>query len=190
MTLTEIDEKVRACTACPLHTGRKNAVPGEGNPHADILFIGEGPGKTEDDTGRPFVGAAGQFLEELLGTIGLKREDVFIANVVKCRPPENRDPFPDEVETCTTLYLFKQIEIIKPKLIATLGRHSMARFLPDTFRISQVHGQPFRRHGQVYLPLYHPAAALYQGSLRETLTADFKKIPAILKKIDVDQKTI
>lgn len=188
MTLEEIAQNVRACTSCPLHEGRKNAVPGEGNLHADVLFIGEGPGQREDETGRPFVGAAGKFLEELLGTIGMKREDVFIANVVKCRPPGNRDPFPDEVETCTTLYLFKQIACIKPKLIATLGRHSMARFLPDDFRISQVHGKPFRRRGQVYLPLYHPAAALYQGSLRKTLTEDFQKIPAIIKKITTIQE--
>lgn len=182
-TLQQLAEKITQCAACPLHEGRKNAVPGEGNPHAEILCIGEGPGQREDETGRPFVGAAGKFLEELLRSIGKSREDVFIANVVKCRPPGNRDPFPDEVEMCTSLYLFEQIALIKPKLIVTLGRHSMRRFLPEDFQISRVHGQPFRRNGQVYLPLYHPAAALYQNSLRETLVGDFRKIPAILKKI-------
>ena len=182
-TLEQIAEKVQQCTACPLHEGRKNAVPGEGNPNAELLFLGEGPAQREDETGRPFVGAAGKFLEELLGTIGKKREDVFIANVVKCRPPGNRDPFPDEVEMCTSLYLFEQIALIEPKLIVTLGRHSMRRFLPEDFQISKVHGQPFRRHGQVYLPVYHPAAALYQDSLRQILKSDFRKIPTILKKI-------
>ncbi|MFH1171895.1 MAG: uracil-DNA glycosylase [bacterium] len=182
-TLEELNEKIRQCGACPLHEGRTHAVPGEGNPHAELLFIGEGPGQKEDETGRPFVGAAGKFLEELLAGIGKRREDVFIANVVKCRPPGNRDPLPDEVNMCTSLYLFEQIALIKPLIIITLGRHSMHRFLPEDFQISRVHGQPFRRNGQVYLPLYHPAAALYQGSLRTTLEADFRKIPAILKKI-------
>lgn len=184
-TLEQLAGQIKTCTACRLHEGRTNAVPGEGNPSADIMFIGEGPGQKEDETGRPFVGAAGKFLEELLGAIHLTRRDVFIANVVKCRPPGNRDPEPDEVETCTAKYLFAQIKLIQPKLIATLGRHSMHRFLPENFRISEVHGKPFRRNGQVYLPLYHPAAALYQGSLRETLKADFKRIPAILKKISL-----
>lgn len=185
-TLEEIAAAVRECTACPLHVGRTHAVPGEGNAHADILFIGEGPGKKEDETGRPFVGAAGKLLESMLGEIGLCREDVFIANVVKCRPPQNRDPLPEEVDTCTTRFLFAQIALIKPKLICTLGRHSMKRFLPDSLAISQAHGQPYRRNGTLYLPLYHPAAALYQGSLRETLLADFKKIPLVLKKIQLE----
>lgn len=185
-TLEAIAAAVTECTACPLHVGRTHAVPGEGNPHADILFIGEGPGQKEDETGRPFVGAAGKLLETMLGEIGMRREDVFIANVVKCRPPQNRDPLPEEVDTCTTRFLFLQIALIKPKLICTLGRHSMKRFLPDSLAISQAHGQPYRRSGQVYLPLYHPAAALYQGSLRETLLADFKKIPLVLKKIQLE----
>jgi len=146
------------------------------------MFIGEGPGKEEDKQGLPFVGSAGKFLDELLATINLERSDVFIGNVVKCRPPDNRDPLPEEIKTCFP-YLQQQIELIKPKLIATLGRHAMYQFLPEDLRISQVHGRPFRRHGQVYLPLYHPAAALYHGSLRETIINDFKKIPLILKKI-------
>ena len=182
-SLEEIAAAVRKCTACPLHAGRTHAVPGEGNSQADIIFIGEGPGQKEDASGRPFVGAAGKLLESMLCEIGLRREDVFIANVVKCRPPQNRDPLPAEVETCTTRFLFAQITLIQPKLICTLGRHSMRRFLPDSLAISQAHGQPYRRNGQVYLPLYHPAAALYQGSLRETLFTDFKKIPLVLKKI-------
>ncbi len=183
-TLDELAEHIRRCTLCPLHNGRTHAVPGEGNPKSELMFIGEGPGKKEDELGRPFVGAAGKFLEQLLAAINLKREDVFITNVVKCRPPENRDPEPQEVETCTTHYLFAQIDAINPRLIITLGRHSMYRFLPDTFKISEVHGKPFRRHGKVYLPLYHPAVALYTGSMRSVLIADMKKIPAILKKID------
>ncbi|KKW16439.1 MAG: Phage SPO1 DNA polymerase-related protein [Parcubacteria group bacterium GW2011_GWC2_49_9] len=119
----------------------------------------------------------------LLSTINLTRKDVFITNVVKCRPPGNRDPEPNEVDTCTELYLYKQIAIIKPKLIITLGRHSMYRFLPETFKISQVHGKPFRRKEQVYLPLYHPAAALYNGGMRQTLIDDFKRIPKVLEKV-------
>ncbi len=181
--LDAIAQKVRACTACTLHKGRIIAVPGEGSAKAEIFFIGEGPGQKEDETGRPFVGAAGKLLEQLLESIGLTREDVFIGNVVKCRPPGNRDPFPDEIETCTSLYLFNQIRIIKPKLIATLGRHSMHRFLPEDFQISKVHGKPYRRNGQVYLPLYHPAAALYHDALKATLFTDFKKIPKVLEKL-------
>lgn len=187
VTLEKLAQQIHVCTKCPLHKGRTVAVPGEGNSKADIVFVGEGPGRNEDQTGRPFVGAAGKFLEELLGTIGLRREDVFITNVVKCRPPNNRDPEPDEVETCTTLYLFQQLKLIKPKLIATLGRHSMRRFLPEEFRISLVHGQPYRRNGQMFLPLYHPAAALYNNDLKATLQKDFQRIPLILKKIQLEE---
>lgn len=183
MTIAEIAQQVSVCTKCPLSVKRTHTVPGEGNPNAELLFIGEGPGQKEDELGRPFVGAAGKFLEEMLGTIGLIRDDVFITNVVKCRPPANRDPEPNEVDTCTELFLYKQISLVAPKLIVTLGRHSMYRFLPDTFKISQVHGRPFRRKGQVFLPLYHPAAALYNGSMRDTLIRDFKKIPLVLKKV-------
>ncbi|MFH1088308.1 MAG: uracil-DNA glycosylase [Patescibacteria group bacterium] len=182
-SLEEIDALVKKCQLCPLHESRAQAVPGEGNPNPDIVFVGEGPGQTEDQTGRPFVGSAGKFLEELLGTIGMKREDVYITNVVKCRPPNNRDPEPDEVNTCTTHYLIFQLQILKPKLICTLGRHAMAHFLPEDFKISSVHGKPYKRHGQVYLPLYHPAAALYHNALADTLKQDFKKIPRILNKL-------
>lgn len=183
LTLDQIAETARRCTACELHKGRTIGVPGEGNPKPQIMLIGEGPGKNEDLTGKPFVGAAGKFLEEMLAAIKLTRNDVFIGNVVKCRPPNNRDPEPEEIDICTKLYLFHQIKLLKPKIIVTLGRFSMSLFLPEHFRISAVHGKPFRRNGQVYLPLYHPAAALYQGSLRETLKQDFMKIPTILKKI-------
>ncbi len=166
----------------PLYEGA-NFVPGEGNPDADILFVGEAPGQKEDEQGKPFVGAAGKFLAEMLEIIGLKRDDVFITNIVKQRPPDNRDPLPEEITAHWPL-LEKQIAIINPKIIVMLGRHSMSRLLPDVGTISKIHGQPFRRKdGRVYLPLYHPAAALYNGGLRDTLIADFKKIPLILKKI-------
>ncbi|MBU1089699.1 uracil-DNA glycosylase [Patescibacteria group bacterium] len=180
--LEEIAEKIKNCQKCRLHEQRTNTVPGAGNPDADVLFIGEGPGRDEDLQGEPFVGAAGKFLNQMLESIGWTRADVFIANVVKCRPPGNRDPEPKEVETCWD-FLNQQVEIIKPKLIVTLGRHSMNRFLPG-LRISSAHGNPVRRKdGRIFLPLYHPAAALYSPSQKEAHLADFAKIPAILKKI-------
>ncbi len=167
---------------CPvLRDQATQLVIGDGNPDADIVFIGEAPGKQEDIQGLPFVGASGKFLAEMLAGINLSREDVYITNIVKYRPPANRDPLPEEIKAFMP-YLFRQIEIIKPKLIVFLGRHAMNVFLPE-LKISQVHGQPKRKNGQVYLPLYHPAAALYNGGMRETLTEDFSKIPAILKQI-------
>lgn len=182
-TLQEIEHYIHDCVACPLAAGRLTAVPGDGDPSSDILFIGEGPGKKEDETGHPFVGASGKFLDEMLASIKKKRADVFVTNVVKCRPPENRDPEPGEISTCTDLFLWKQIELIQPKLICTLGRHSMSLFFPPTMKISQLHGQPKRVKGFVVLPLYHPAAALYNGGMRQTLIRDFRKIPLVLKKI-------
>ncbi|MBD3360304.1 uracil-DNA glycosylase, partial [Candidatus Peregrinibacteria bacterium] len=166
------------------------AVPGEGAKDADVMFIGEGPGKEEDRQGKPFVGAAGRLLNELLESIGLDRDDVFIANVVKCRPPNNRDPLPQEIKTCWP-YLEKQINLINPKLIVTLGRHSMDKFLPG-LKITEVHGQPKRAKGiwqerQVYLPLYHPAVALYDPRKKATMFDDFKKIPLILKKLKIEE---
>lgn len=184
-SLEAIAAAVHDCTACPLHQGRLVAVPGDGNPKASILFVGEGPGAKEDQTGHPFVGAAGKFLDEMLGSISLERKDVFVTNVVKCRPPGNRDPEPEEISTCTDLYLWKQIEYIGAKLIVTLGRHSMGLFFPPEYRISQIHGQPKRVKGRVVLPLYHPAAALYNGGMRKTLLYDFQKIPLVLKKIEL-----
>lgn len=184
MTLDEIAQEVSACAKCPLHRSRQNAVPGEGNPSAEILLIGEGPGSNEDKLGRPFVGDAGKFLDEMLASIQLKREDVFITNVVKCRPPNNRDPLEEEAQVCTSNYLFKQLKLIKPKLIVTLGRHSMQTFFPQIKSIGSVHGKAYKKAGQVYLILYHPAAALYQNSLKQTLKDDFGKIPEIMELIN------
>lgn len=187
MNWDEYEKKVGQCTLCQLCKGRTHAVSGEGSHEASVMFIGEGPGREEDLQGRPFVGAAGKFLNELLQTIGCKRSDVYIANVVKCRPPNNRDPLPEEVNTCWP-YLIEQINAIKPKLIVTLGRHSMGRFLPG-LKISDVHGQPKRYVGiwqekQIFLPLYHPAVALYDPRKRDIIIEDFKKIPLILKKLE------
>jgi DNA polymerase len=180
--LAEIAKEIAVCRDCALCENRTNTVPGAGNPEAEVMFIGEGPGKSEDLQGKPFVGAAGKFLNQMLESIGWQRESVFIANVVKCRPPNNRDPEPVEVATCYH-FLDAQIKIIQPKLICTLGRHSMNRFLPG-LRISEAHGNPKRRKdGMIFLPLYHPAAALYSPSQKEIHLKDFAKIPKILKKI-------
>jgi DNA polymerase len=146
------------------------------------MFIGEGPGFHEDKQGRPFVGAAGQFLEELLASIDLKREQVFITNVVKCRPPANRDPEPDEIDACQP-YLDRQMEIIRPKIVVTLGRFSMARYFPNA-KISQIHGQAKKMGGVIYYPMYHPAAALHQPSLRSTVEEDMRRIPELIANID------
>lgn len=159
----------------------KNLVMGEGNLDADVIFVGEAPGKNEDEQGRPFVGAAGKFLDEMLGHAGLNRQDVYITNIVKYRPPNNRDPLPEEKRAFLP-YLLGQVKVINPKLIVTLGRHSMEYFLPSQ-RISQIHGQPKRNGDLVIMPLFHPAAALYNGSMRQTLIDDFMKIPNVLKQI-------
>jgi uracil-DNA glycosylase family 4 len=176
--LTTVAAEVRTCTRCALHRGRTNAVPGEGNPLSDVLLVGEGPGAREDATGRPFVGPAGQLLNELLGSLGWARQDVFIANVVKCRPPGNRDPEPDEISACAG-YLERQEAALDPAVIVTLGRHSLGRYLPGA-RISAVHGQLRRSGGRFIFPMYHPAAALHQASLRETLFTDIRGLPAAL----------
>ncbi len=181
MTIAELNKKISQCEKCALYKTRINVVPGEGSPKAEIMFIGEGPGKNEDEQGRPFIGAAGKLLDKLIKSIGLTREDIYIANVVKCRPPGNRDPLPEEVDACRP-WLDQQIKIIKPKLIVLLGRHSMDRFLPNQ-KISIDHGKPKRHNGQVYFPIYHPAAALYRNSLFEDLEKDFKKIPKVLEII-------
>jgi uracil-DNA glycosylase family 4 len=175
-TLNEIASAVRDCQLCRLSQSRTRAVPGEGPAQSDIMFIGEGPGFHEDRQGRPFVGAAGKFLEELLASIGLNREQVYITNLVKCRPPGNRDPREDELEVCTTSYLDRQIEAINPKVIVTLGRFSMARYFPNA-RISGVHGRPQRFGGRLVVPMYHPAAALHQPALRSAIEADFQRLP-------------
>lgn len=181
-SLQQIATDIVNNNVCPdLAQTATQLVFGDGNPDADIVFIGEAPGKNEDEQGVPFVGAAGKFLDEMLGSIDLERSDVYISNIVKYRPPNNRDPLPEE-KSAFLPYLMEQLEVIKPKLLITLGRHSMEAFIPDR-KISEIHGEPKRVGGQVILPLYHPAAALYNGGLRETLLEDFSRIPAILKKI-------
>jgi len=180
--LAEVAREVSACQRCPLHRSRRKAVPGEGPANADIMFIGEAPGFHENVQGRPFVGAAGQFLDELLEGIGLKREEVFITNVVKCRPPGNRDPEPEELQACMP-YLDRQIRAIRPKVIVTLGRYSTQKFIPGA-KISHVHGQPFKVRGQLVVPMYHPAAALHQPSLRETVEKDFARLPALITQAE------
>ena len=177
---TELYEKIAKCDDCRLCKQRRQAVPGEGREDADILFIGEAPGWHEDQQGRPFVGPAGQFLDELIGSIKLKRNDVYIANVVKCRPPGNRDPLPDEIAACRK-WLDRQIELIKPKMIVTLGRYSMARYFPGG-SISKLHGTSHVSDGVTYFAMYHPAAALHQGSLRKVLMEDMLKIPPLLER--------
>lgn len=181
-TLEQIAREVSVCERCMLHHSRKLAVPGEGPADADILFIGEGPGFHENEQGRPFVGAAGKFLEELLAKINLQREDVFIGNVVKCRPPNNRDPLPDELAACSD-YLERQIQAINPKVIVTLGRYSMARFLPNA-KISDIHGQSFKIKGRLVVPMFHPAAALHQPSLKTSVERDFLGLPDLIAKAD------
>lgn len=188
--LAKLAELISACQNCPLYKSKTKDVPGIGDTNAEVLFIGEAPGKQEDQQGEPFVGAAGKFLTEMIEDIGWERKDVFIANVLKHRPPENRDPNPAEIEACWP-FLRKQIELLNPKLIVFLGRHAMNRFFP-TLKISEVHGRAFRKEwdgkAQVFLALYHPAAALYNGGMRENLKSDFKKIPKILEKINAETK--
>lgn len=180
--LDDIQKQIVEDKVCPeLAAQATQLVFGAGNPNAEIVFIGEAPGKNEDLKGEPFVGAAGKFLDEMLATISLRREDIYITNIVKYRPPNNRDPLPAEKEAFLP-FLNQQLDIINPKMIITLGRHSMDVLLPG-LKISQVHGQPKRYKNRVFLPLFHPAAALYDGSLRQTLIDDFAKIPLILEKI-------
>jgi len=179
-TLAQIAKEVSVCTNCELHKSRKKAVPGEGPAQAEIMFIGEGPGFHENEQGRPFVGAAGKFLDQLLAQAGVTRADVWIGNVVKCRPPENRDPLPDELSACDQ-YLERQIEVINPSIIVTLGRFSMGKFMQGA-KISQVHGQ-MRKVGDRYvIAMFHPAAALHQAALKPAILADFAKLPELLKE--------
>ena len=183
-SLTDLYEKIAKCDDCRLCKQRKRAVPGEGREDAEIMFIGEAPGWHEDQQGRPFVGPAGQFLDELLQSISLKRSEAYIANVVKCRPPSNRDPLPDEIGACRK-WLDRQMELIKPKMIVTLGRYSMARFFPGA-TISKVHGTARTSEGVTYFAMYHPAAALHQGSLRGVIMEDMLKIPSFLTQAVAD----
>ncbi len=178
--LNQIAKEVAVCEKCVLHHSRKHAVPGEGPAQSEIMFIGEGPGFYENEQGRPFVGQAGQFLDQLLANAGLKRSEVWIGNVVKCRPPSNRDPQPEELAACDP-YLERQIKAINPSIIITLGRYSMGKFMPGA-KISAVHGQ-MRRIGDRYvIAMFHPAAALHQASLKPAIMADFAKLPQLLEQ--------
>ncbi|MFA6076832.1 MAG: uracil-DNA glycosylase [Candidatus Paceibacterota bacterium] len=189
--LKNIHEKWKKECQCELKKTATQAVPGDGSPDANIVFIGEAPGRSEDKLGRPFVGSAGKFLDEMLGVIDLKREEIYITNIVKYRPPNNRDPLPEEKSACRE-WLLEELKIIKPKLVIFLGRHAMNNFFPD-LQISKAHGKmlvkPFKGISTKYFfPLYHPAAALYDGSMREILIEDFKKIPKVLKEIEKREK--
>ncbi|MSQ26780.1 MAG: uracil-DNA glycosylase [Dehalococcoidia bacterium] len=170
-----------SCTSCGLSEGRTRVVPGEGPEDAEIMFIGEAPGFNEDKQGRPFVGAAGQFLEGLLSAGGLRREQVYIANVVKCRPPNNRDPLPTEIAACKP-WLDQQMEMLRPRVVVTLGRFSMARWFPGQ-SISRIHGRPEERDGLTVVPMFHPAAALHQQALKATITEDFRRLPKLLEQL-------
>lgn len=185
--LEKIHKKwIKECE-CELKKTATQAVKGVGSANAEIIFIGEAPGKKEDETGEPFVGAAGKFLNEMLGAINFKREDIYITNIVKYRPPNNRDPLPEEKSACRE-WLLEEIKLISPKLIVFLGRHAMNNFFPDQ-KISEAHGKLLIKKfngisTKYFFPLYHPAAALYDGGMREILIADFKKIPKVLKEIE------
>jgi len=179
--LAQISKDIREHT-CSLRAGCIQAVPGDGNPDSDIVFIGEGPGKVEDEQGRPFVGPAGKVLAGLLAGIGLQRSDIYITNVVKCRPPENRDPSPAEVAEHAD-FLRRELELIKPKLIILLGRHALHWFLPNE-QIGKVHGRAKKQGDRVFFPIYHPAAVLHNPPLMKDLQEDFAKIPILLRKVD------
>ena len=185
--LDAIAAEVRICPKCELARSRTHAVPGEGPPKARVMLVGEGPGWHEDKQGRPFVGNSGKFLSELLEKAGLKREDVFITNVVKCRPPGNRDPLPDEIAACAP-YLDGQIAAIDPDVVITLGRFSMSRWFPGE-RISKIHGQPKRDGRRLIVPMYHPAAALHQAALRGAIEDDFAKLPKFLAEVEKARET-
>ncbi len=180
--LNELNQEIASCRRCDLYKYRTRAVPGEGAEDAEIMFIGEAPGWHEDQQGRPFVGPAGQYLDSLLAMINLRREQVYITNVVKSRPPGNRDPFPQEITACRQ-WLDRQIEIIRPKVIVTLGRYSMAMFFPNK-SISKIHGSAQKRDNVIHYAMYHPAAALHQQSLRQAIEEDMRKIPSLLAKAE------
>lgn len=180
--LDDLHQQIRFCKDCELYKDANNPVPGEGSSEADLMFIGEGPGYQEDKQGRPFVGPAGKFLNELLALIDLRREDVFIANMVKHRPPDNRDPLPGEIEACGK-YLETQIRLIKPKVIVPLGRHALSKWLPGE-AISRAHGKPRRFDGFMLFPQYHPAAALHNPSMRPVIEHDFRVMGDLLRELD------
>ncbi|MCL6584061.1 MAG: uracil-DNA glycosylase [bacterium] len=182
--IDKLAERIKSCDWCRLSGGRP--VAGEGNPRAQIMFIGEAPGRQEELAGRPFIGAAGRLLNQLLHDIGLERDEVYITNVIKCRPPENRDPLPEEIEACRP-WLDEQIRLVRPRLIVLLGKHALGRFLPG-LKISNVHGRPQQAEvpglgSIVFFPVYHPASALYNKGMRTPLEEDFRKIPDLLRSI-------
>ncbi len=180
--LEGLHREIRACRACDLWRGRTNAVPGHGSHDADIMLVGEGPGYHEDRQGLPFVGAAGHFLDELLACAGIKRQDVFITNIVKCRPPNNRDPQPQEIAACKE-YLLAQVALIKPRVIFTLGRFALTALVDEKLTaISRVHGKAYHKSGILYIPLYHPAAALHNELLRDTIVQDMARASALLRR--------
>jgi DNA polymerase len=181
VTLQELGHALQDCQRCRLASGRTQVVFGTGNPHAQIMFVGEAPGFYEDKQGEPFVGAAGRLLNELLEGVGLSRKDVYIANVIKCRPPDNRNPLPDEVDTCKP-FLFQQIELIKPKVVCTLGNFAMQTLLGKKVGIMKVRGQAFQVQDFFVFPMLHPAAALHQGNLNEPLREDFRKLKEFLER--------
>lgn len=181
--LHQLAQKISVCAQCALHESRKMSVPGDGPANAEIMFIGEGPGFHENEQGHPFVGASGRFLDQLLEQADVTRKEVFIANVVKCRPPGNRDPLPDELAACG-VYLEAQIEIINPSIIVTLGRFSMTRFFPGA-KISAIHGQMKKIDGRFIIPMFHPAAALHQAALKPSILGDFAKLPDQLNEARV-----
>ncbi len=180
--LSELYEEIALCQQCEIAKYRTKTVPGEGAENADIMLIGEAPGWHEDQQGRPFIGPAGRYLDQLLASINLKREQVYIANVIKCRPQGNRDPLPTEIRNCRK-WLERQIELIRPKMIVTLGRYSMAMFFPGK-SISKIHGTTQKRDNTIYYAMYHPAAALHQQSLRQTIETDMLKIPSLLTQAE------
>jgi len=182
LALSELYKEIALCQQCEIAKYRTKVVPGEGAEDADIMFIGEAPGWHEDQQGRPFVGPAGLYLDQLLASINLKREQVYIANVIKCRPQGNRDPLPIEIHNCRK-WLERQIELIHPKMIVTLGRYSMAMFFPDK-SISKIHGTAEKQDNVIYYAMYHPAAALHQQSLRRTIEEDMLKIPSLLAQAE------
>ena len=185
--LLAIADEIRPCTLCELSRTRTHAVPGAGNLAAEVMFIGEAPGLNEDKQALPFVGSSGNFLNEMLNSIGWERNDVFVTNVVKCRPPGNRDPLPDEIFACRS-HLDSQIAALDPVMIVTLGRYSMSRWFANE-RISRIHGQPREVGKRVIVPMYHPAAALHQPSLRETIKNDMQKLPMILDEFKQKAKS-
>ena len=184
----ELEEEIKSCKLCRLCEKRNQAVPGHGNRHAKIMFVGEGPGKQEDLKGLPFVGAAGNFLTELLNSINLERKDIYITNIVKCRPPDNRDPKPDEMEACLP-YLREQFKLMKPKLVCTLGRFAANRLIDPAIGISRDHGKFYKKKGQVFCALFHPAAALYNPNLKEVLRQDFLELGKFLEKTESKEET-